>query len=245
MSAYGAAVYVAFLLVFTYAIGFVEGLVVPRDIDDGLVIAPAAAIAVNLVLLTVFALQHSIMARPVFKRWWTQFVPKPIERSTYVLFATALLALLVWQWRPMPGIVWHIEDHTARLAVYLVSFLGWGVLLLSTFLIDHFDLFGLRQVLRNQRGEVADDPHFQTPLLYRLVRHPLYLGFIIAFWAAPTMSVGHLLFAAVTTAYIVVAIQFEEHDLVAVFGDRYRAYRRRVPMLIPWRGVARGEKDRS
>jgi protein-S-isoprenylcysteine O-methyltransferase Ste14 len=223
MSAYGAAVYVAFLLVFTYAIGFVEGLVVPRDIDDGLVIAPAAAIAVNLVLLTVFALQHSIMARPVFKRWWTQFVPKPIERSTYVLFATALLALLVWQWRPMPGIVWHIEDHTARLAVYLVSFLGWGVLLLSTFLIDHFDLFGLRQVWLYLRRRPYTPLAFRTPGPYKLVRHPLYVGWLLAFWAAPTMTVTHLFFALVTTAYILAAIRLEERDLVAVHGGSPQA----------------------
>jgi protein-S-isoprenylcysteine O-methyltransferase Ste14 len=242
MTAYGVVVYLLFLLVFLYAIGFVEGLLVPKDIDAGPVISPVTAIVINLALLTAFAMQHSVMARPAFKRWWTQFVPKPIERSTYVLFATLLLALVVWQWRPMPAVLWQVDAPAARLAIYLVSFLGWGVLLLSTFLIDHFDLFGLRQVMRNQRGQVAGDPHFQTPLLYRLVRHPLYLGFIIAFWAAPTMTVGHLLFAAVTSAYIVVAIRFEEHDLIAVFGDRYRDYRRKVPMLIPWRGVSRNGK---
>ncbi len=234
MTAYGAVVYVFFLAVFLYAIGFVEGLIVAKDIDAGTVVSPLIAVAINLVLLTAFALQHSIMARPAFKRWWTQFVPKPIERSTYVLFATLLLALVIWQWRPIPAVVWEVDSAAWRLAIYIVSFSGWGVLLLSTFLIDHFDLFGLRQVLRNQRGQVTNDPHFQTPLLYKLVRHPLYLGFIIAFWAAPTMTVGHLLFAAVTTAYIVVAIQFEERDLIAVFGERYRDYRRRVPMLIPW-----------
>jgi protein-S-isoprenylcysteine O-methyltransferase Ste14 len=243
MTAYGAVVYVAFLLVFLYAIGFVEGLVVPKDIDDGTVTATVPAIVINLVLLTLFAVQHSVMARPAFKRWWTQFVPWPIERSTYVLFATAFLALLLWQWRPLPDIVWQVDNPGTRTAIYAVSFFGWGLLLLSTFLIDHFDLFGLRQVLRHQRGEKASPPHFSLPFLYRLVRHPLYLGFIIAFWAAPTMTVGHLLFAAVTTAYIVVAIQFEEHDLITVFGERYREYRRKVPVLIPWRGLA--EKDRN
>jgi protein-S-isoprenylcysteine O-methyltransferase Ste14 len=238
MSAYGALVYLVFLLVFVYAILFVEGLLVPKGIDDGIVASTVAAIVINLVLLTLFALQHSVMARPAFKRWWTQFVPWPIERSTYVLFATAFLALLLWQWRPLPDIVWQVDNPGGRIALYALSFFGWGVLLLSTFLIDHFDLFGLRQVLRHQRGAEAHAPHFQTPMLYRLVRHPLYLGFIIAFWAAPTMTVGHLLFAAVTTAYIVVAIQFEEHDLITLFGERYREYRHKVPMLIPWRGIA-------
>lgn len=238
MSAYGAIVYLTFLLVFIYAIGFVEGLVVAKGIDDGTVTPTLAAIAINLVLLTLFAVQHSVMARPAFKRWWTQFVPQPIERSTYVLFATAFLALLLWQWRPLPDIVWQVDNPVGRLVLYALSFSGWGLLLLSTFLIDHFDLFGVRQVLRHQRGQAPHEPQFTTPMLYRLVRHPLYLGFIIAFWAAPTMTVGHLLFAAVTTAYIVVAIQFEEHDLITVFGERYREYRRKVPMLIPWRGVA-------
>lgn len=254
MSAYGAAAYVAFLLVFLYAIGFVEGLVVPKNIDIGTPINPgntgtpmatSAAIIINLVLLTIFAVQHSVMARPAFKRWWTRFVPQPIERSTFVLFATAALALLLWQWRPLPEIVWQIDNPAGRMALYALSFLGWGIVLFSTFLIDHFDLFGLRQVFRHHAGGAPDDPHFQTPLLYRFVRHPLYLGFVIAFWAAPTMTVGHLLFAAVTTAYIVVAIQFEEHDLIGVFGERYREYRSRVPMLIPWRGAFKTRSNRA
>lgn len=231
--AYGVVVYGLFLATFTYAILFVEGLLVPKGIDDGATTGTAAAIGINLVLLTAFALQHSVMARPWFKRWWTRFVPRAVERTTYVLFATALLALLVWQWRPLPEVVWSVDAQPWRGLVYATSFGGWGLLLVSTFAIDHFDLFGLRQTLRHWAGRDQTSPAFQTPLLYRVVRHPLYLGFIIAFWAAPTMTAGHLLFAAVTTAYILVAIQFEEHDLVAAFGDRYRAHRTRTPMLVP------------
>ncbi len=231
--AYGAVVYVAFLATFVYAIGFVEGLVVPKGIDDGTETSVGLAIAINLAVLTVFAVQHSVMARPWFKRWWTRFVPQPIERSTYVLFASAALALVLWQWRPLPDVAWSIEGQPWRGLVYGVSFLGWGMVLAATFMIDHFDLFGLKQVTRHLRGKEQVSPRFQTPLLYRVVRHPLLLGFLIAFWAAPTMTVGHLLFAGVTTAYILVAQQLEEHDLVASIGRPYLEYRQRVRGLIP------------
>ncbi len=237
--AYGVVAYALFLATFVYAIGFVEGLVVPKGIDDGPDTAPGVAIAINLVLLTVFAVQHSVMARPAFKRWWTRFVPGPVERSTYVLFATAALALLLWQWRPLPEVVWSVEAQPWRALVFAVSFGGWGLLLLSTFQIDHFHLFGLQQVTRHLRGEEQTSPPFHTPVLYRLVRHPLMLGFLIAFWAAPTMTVGHLLFSVATTGYILIALQLEERDLEAAFGDQYRQYREEVPMLVP--GARRGD----
>lgn len=233
MVLYAAVVYLLFLVVFTYAIGWVEGLVVPRGIDDGTPTPVVTAVLIDLGLLTVFALQHSVMARPAFKRWWTRIVPPPVERTTYVLFATAALALVLWQWRPLPDVVWEIGPTWARLVVYVVSFTGWGMLLLSTFLIDHFDLFGLRQAARHRAGRPPSAPRFQTPLLYRVVRHPLYLGFLVAFWAAPTMTAGHLLFAGVTTAYILLAIRLEERDLLDHLGDDYAHYRDRVPMILP------------
>jgi protein-S-isoprenylcysteine O-methyltransferase Ste14 len=238
---YGIVAYLIFFVTFLYAIGFVEDLVVPITIDSATV-APAApllqALIVNLVLMSIFAVQHSVMARPQFKRWWTKFVPASVERTTYVLLASLALALLIWQWRPMPAVVWQIADPQLAVAVTGLSFLGWLIVLTSTFLINHFELFGLHQVANNLSGRPMPVPRFSTPLLYRLVRHPIYLGFIIAFWAAPTMTQGHLLFAAVTTAYILVGIWLEERDLVAVFGDDYRRYRERVSMLVPWRRSA-------
>ena len=233
---YGIVAYLIFFVTFLYAIGFVEDLVVPKTIDGaaGTGAPTVPAVIVNLVLLSIFAMQHSVMARPQFKRWWTKFVPASVERTTYVLLASLALALVIWQWLPMPAIVWQIHDPRLAMAVTGLSFLGWLIVLSSTFLINHFELFGLNQVTNNLAGRSMPAARFRTPLFYHFVRHPLYLGFIIAFWAAPTMSVGHLLFAAVTTAYILVGISLEERDLIAVFGEEYRRYRQRVSMLIPW-----------
>src|SRR3954463_15795218 len=235
---YGLVVYVLFLGTFLYAIGFVTGLPVPKTIDGGPVVPVEQAIIIDILLMGLFAVQHSVMARRGFKRWVTRFVSPAIERSTYVLAATlALMALLV-HWRPIPMIVWETTDPMAAMALTGLSLVGWLIVLSSTFMINHFELFGLHQVANNLAGRPMPNVRFRTPLLYNLVRHPIYLGFIIAFWAAPTMTVGHLLFAAVTTAYIFVGILLEERDLIDLFGDDYRRYRERVSMLLPWRKSA-------
>jgi protein-S-isoprenylcysteine O-methyltransferase Ste14 len=235
---YGLASYVVFFGAFLYAIGFVSGLVVPKTVDDGAVVSLAEAYIVDILLMSVFALQHSVMARQGFKRWWTQFVPKSVERSTYVLFTSLALILLFWQWRPIPTVVWHIDNPQIAMAMIGLSLAGSLIVLTSTFLINHFELFGLHQVANNLAGREMPTPRFRTPLYYKFVRHPIYLGFIIAFWAAATMTVGHLLFAVVTTAYIFVGILLEERDLIDLFGDEYRRYRDRVSMLVPWRKSA-------
>ena len=232
---YGIASYLVFFVTVLYAIGFVMGLVVPKSIDTGTDTSTAEAIVINLLLMSLFAVQHSVMARRGFKAWWTQYVPKPIVRSTYVLVASLCLLLLFWQWRPIPTVVWQVADHDLAVVVALLSLVGWVLVFTSTFLINHFELFGLSQVANHLVDREVAAPRFRTPLLYKFVRHPLYLGFIIAFWAAPVMTVGHLLFASVTTAYILVGIWLEERDLIEMFGDQYREYRRRVSMLIPWR----------
>src|SRR6187401_1957113 len=230
---YGIVAYVLFTGAFLHAIAFVTGLPVLKTIDDGPVVPVEQAIIVNMMLMGLFAVQHSVMARKGFKRWWTQFVSPAVERATYVLFATLALMLLLWQWRPIPTVVWQVTDPTAAMALTSLSLFGWLVVLASTFMINHFELFGLHQVVNNLAGRQMSDMRFKTPMLYRLVRHPIYLGFIIAFWAAPVMTAGHFLFAAVTTAYILVAIQFEERDLVSFHGQAYEDYRREVSMLVP------------
>jgi len=232
---YGVAAYLVFFVTILYAIGFVTGLVVPKTIDTGAITPAFEAVIIDLLLMTLFAVQHSVMARQGFKAWWTQFVPKPVERSTYVLFASLSLLLLFWQWRPLPSVIWDAANPDLAVTLITLSFLGWVLVFTSTFIINHFELFGLHQVTNHLVGKQAEPPRFKTPLLYKFIRHPIYLGFIIAFWAAPTMTAGHLLFAAVTTAYIFVGIALEERDLVDLFGDEYRQYKQRVSMLIPWR----------
>jgi len=235
MSLYGVASYVIFLVTILYMIAFVGDLPVPKTIDSGAPVELIEAVVANLVLLAVFGAQHSVMARPAFKLWWTRFVPEPIERSSYVLAASAALALLLWQWRPIAEpIVWNVQDRVATIAIYAMFGLGWALLFLSSFLINHFELFGLSQIYHRLVRRVPKAQEFRTPLLYRQVRHPLYLGFIIGSWATPKMSLGHLLFAVGMTGYILIGIYFEERDLINQFGERYLRYRERVGMLLPW-----------
>ena len=233
---YGMVAYLAFAVVIVYAIGFVTGLMVPKTIDSGPVGPLVESIVINLVLLTIFALQHSVMARPQFKKWWTTIVPKSVERSTYVLLASLALALVFWQWRPVPGVVWEAKDPTIAASLLYLGLFGWVLVFISTFMINHFELFGLHQVANNLTGKSMPPMKFKTPMLYNVVRHPIYLGFIVFVWATPTMTAGHLLFAAVVTAYIFVGIALEEHDLIEVFGDEYRRYRARVAMIVPFIG---------
>ena len=230
---YGAISYTVFLVAFLYAIGFVGNWVVPKGIDSGAAKALPEALIVNVLLLGAFAIQHSVMARPGFKKWWTKFVPKSIERSTFVLFASLLLLLLYWQWRPIPTVIWAVENSLGQILLHGLYFLGWLIVFLSTFMINHFDLFGLRQVYQNLRYREYTELGFRTPGFYKFLRHPIMLVFIIAFWATPVMTGCRLLFAAVTTAYILIALQLEEHDLTKHFGEQYQEYRRKTPMLIP------------
>lgn len=241
---YGVVAYAAFIGTTLYAIGFVAGVVVPRSVDAGEPVAPfTKALGVNVALLAIFGVQHSVMARKGFKEAWTRVVPRPIERSTYVLASSACLALLFLLWHPIPRVVWSVESTAGRIALVAVAVLGWLVALFSTFLINHFELFGLRQVYLAARRAEPRPPRFTTPLLYRLVRHPLYLGFILAFWAAPTMTVGHLVFALGMLGYILVGIQLEERDLVREFGNRYLAYRGQVRALVPLPRAKPGQRE--
>lgn len=231
--AYGALCYLMFVGVFAYAIGFLNNLFVPKSMDVGPATPFGFALAINAGLLGLFAVQHSVMARPGFKRWWTRFVPEPIERSTYVLFSNLAMIVLFWQWRPMGGVIWHLEGEMARGIVLGLYGLGIAIVFVSTCLIHHFDLFGMRQVWLYFRGRRYAPVAFRTPGPYRIVRHPLYVGWLVTFWAAPTMTVAHLVFALATTGYILVAIRFEERDLVNEHGDSYVSYRKDVPMLVP------------
>jgi protein-S-isoprenylcysteine O-methyltransferase Ste14 len=231
--AYGVASYLVFLASFVYAIGFVGNLLVPKSIDSGVGGPGPLAFAVDVSLLGLFAVPHSVMARQWFKRWWTRIIPPVAERSTYVLVSSLLLGLLFWQWRPLPGVLWDVTNPIGRGLVLAVFWAGWAIAILSTFLINHFDLFGLRQVSLAFSGRAYPPVEFKTPFLYLWVRHPLMLGLLLAFWAAPTMTLGRLLFAAATTAYVLLALPFEERDLVSFYGERYEAYKRQAGLLLP------------
>jgi len=233
---YGAVVYLFCLATFSYSVGFVGNVVVPKSIDSGTPGPLVESLIVNVLLLGLFALQHSVMARKSFKQWWTRIVPRAVERSTYVLAASLALALLLWQWRPIPEpVVWSVANPILAGILHAVFWSGWALLFFATFLINHFELFGLHQVVAQAAGQTLPEPEFRTPLVYRYVRHPIYLGLVLAFWSTPVMSAGHLLFAVATTGYILIGIWFEERDLIAQFGDKYRRYRAQVGMLVPGR----------
>ncbi len=232
-AAYAVAVYAVFLVVFLYLVLFLEGLWVPKTLDTGTLRPLPVALSINVGLIALFGLQHSLMAREGFKRRWTRVVPAAVERATYVLISTVLFALLVWLWAPLPARVWDVASPVLRGALWLLSFAGWNLALLATFFYDHLELYGLRQVLDDLQGRSPAPRAFKTPALYQHVRHPMYLGMLVAFWAAPTMSVGHLLFAASMTIYVLIGVAFEERDLVRTFGDDYRRYRARVGALLP------------
>jgi len=231
---YGVICYVVFFGTFLYAVGFIGNIFVPKSIDSVATLPFGEALLINIALLGVFALQHSVMARKGFKKWWTKFVPVQIERSTYVMFTNLALILMFWQWQPMGGVIWNVQDPTIRMILYGFFAFGWLMVLVSTFLINHFDLFGLRQVWLQLIGKKYTNLGFVTPGPYKLIRHPLYFGFLLAFWATPTMTVAHLLFAIATTGYILIAIQLEEKDLGSIHGRDYAEYKKKVPMLLPF-----------
>jgi len=230
---YGVVAYLAFFATILYMIGFVGGFLVPKGIDDGIPGSPALAVLLNLALVLAFAVQHTIMARPAFKRWWTQYVPKPVERSTFVLASSAVLAATFWLWRPIEGTVWSVESAAGTFVLHGLFALGWFLVFYSSFLINHFDLFGLRQVFLYFRSKSYTPVPVKVVSLYKLVRNPLMLGFLIAMWATPVMTAGHLLFTLAMTVYIFIGIQFEERTLAKELGAEYAAYRARTPMLVP------------
>lgn len=232
---YGGIAYWSFVMAILYLVGFIGNILVPRSIDVGPEVPSGLAATIDLALIVLFAVQHSVMARPGFKKWWTNKIPEPIERSTFVFFTTSVFGLMFWFWRPIPVIVWHVDEQTAALALDGLFWLGWVIALVSTFLISHFDLFGIRQVRVASKGIPYEAPRFTASSLYRYVRHPINLGFLIAIWATPHMTVGHLIFSVSMTIYIIGATILEERDLIDVHGDEYRAYRKKVPMLIPFR----------
>jgi protein-S-isoprenylcysteine O-methyltransferase Ste14 len=242
---YGGVAYAVFLASSLYTVGFVGNLLAPKSIDSGRGGPLGEALVIDACLLGLFAVQHSVMARQGFKRWWRRFAPPSLERSTYVLAASLVLLLLYWQWRPIPAVVWTIENEIAAAAIMGVFWLAWGMLIVSTFLISHLELFGLAQVFAHVRGGELPPPVFKTPLFYKLVRHPIFLSFLLAFWSTTTMTVGRLLFAVATTVYVLIAIQLEERDLIRIFGDRYRRYRSDVAMLVPMPWRPKAEHRRS
>ncbi|MCK0146556.1 isoprenylcysteine carboxylmethyltransferase family protein [Arenibacter sp. F26102] len=232
---YGALAYLVFLVAFIYAIGFVGNMFVPKTIDSVGDLPLPKAFFINVILLSVFAIQHSLMARPSFKKWFTSFVNPAIERSTYILLSSLALILIYWQWQPMTSVVWNVENEIIALILTALFFLGWVIVLLSTFMINHFELFGLAQIYNNLKNKKTPNPKFQTNYFYKLVRHPIMLGFIIAFWATPTMTVGHLMFTLVTTLYILIAVKYlEEKDLQKSIGEKYLTYQKEVPMIVPF-----------
>lgn len=232
---YGIIAYLVFLIAFLYAIGFVGNIFVSKSIDSGAQTTLFSSLLINVILLSVFALQHSIMARPVFKKWFTTIISPAMERSTYILLSSLALLLIYWQWQPINAIVWKTENEIVSNVIIGIFYLGWFVVLLSTFMINHFELFGLAQIFDNLKNKQTANPKFQTNYLYKIVRHPIMLGFVIAFWATPVMTVGHLLFAIVTTLYILIAVKYlEEKDLRKFIGEKYETYQKEVPMIIPF-----------
>lgn len=234
---YGIVSYLLFVVSLGYAIGFIGNILVPKSIDAGPSAPFVRALLLNTLLISLFAVQHSVMARPRFKKWWTRIVPAPVERSTYVLFSSLALLLLFWQWQPMPRIIWDVQNLAGRVMLISLFWLGWATMLIGTFLISHVDLFGLRQVYLHDRGLPYRPPAFRVRFLHRIVRHPINLGFLVAFWSTPRMTVGHLLFALLNTAYILIAVRLEERDLVEAHGDVYKVYQRDVPALVPRPGT--------